>query len=151
MFGAVSFRIHPAFTQVKNLSGGQTPDGIEAVLEFLDQFGDPTRGAGKVRFELYGFLDADPTHTGNRLALWSSSLEDQDDQVAHWDAAARGYSFQLSYPQIRADRAYVLVAQFDRDKTRLFDRLVIEPSYKDASPKSRRNRHAPADGPGHGI
>ena len=150
MFGAVSFRIHPAFTQVKEWSGQHKPDGIEAVLEFQDQFGDPTRAAGEVRFELYSFLDIDPTHRGGRMAMWTTSLDERDDQIAHWDPAARGYSFQLTYPTILPSRTYVLTAQFDRNNTRLFDQLIIEPTTKENPRGDRRTQHAPPGGPGRG-
>ena len=155
LFGAVSFRIHPAFTQIKEWSDAHKPDGIEAVLEFQDQFNDPTRAAGDVRFELYNFHPADPDHRGHRLAIWSATLSGRDDQIGHWDPAARGYSFQLAYPTIRVDHAYVLTAQFDRGSTRLFDQLIIEPTSspttKQGRHADRRIKHAPADAPGHGL
>lgn len=151
MFGAVSFRIHPTFTQIKDWSGNHKPDGIEAVVEFQDQFGDPTRAAGNLRFELYHFSAADPDHRGTRIAIWPASLATKDDQIAHWDAAARGYTFQLALPSISNNRTYVLSAQFDRPNQRLFDQLIIEPSTKEGFHGERRILHAPTDAPGHGL
>src|SRR5436305_4567151 len=58
MFGPSSMRIHPAFTQVKDWNGDSKPDGIEVVLEMQDQFGEPTRAAGTLRFELWTFREA---------------------------------------------------------------------------------------------
>lgn len=152
MFGAVTFRIHPTFTQVKEWTGGKTPDGVEAIVEFDDQFGDPTRAAGTIRFELYNFQADDPDHRGHRLAIWSATLGDKDDQIGHWDPAARGYAFQLAFPAIRTDHGYVLTAQFDRNNTRLFDQLIIEPTMvKEGSHGDRRTKHAPSNAPGSGI
>jgi len=151
MFGAVSFRIHPTFTQIKEWSGAKKPDGIEAIIEFDDQFGEPTRAAGTIRLELYNFQESDPDHRGHRLAIWSATLSNHDDQVGHWDPAARGYAFQLAFPKIRPDHAYVLTAQFDRNNTRLFDQLIIEPSAKEGYHGDRRVKHAPSNGPNSGI
>jgi hypothetical protein len=151
MFGAVAFRIHPTFTQIKDWSGRKKPDGIEAIIEFDDQFGEPTRAAGTIRLELYHFQEDDPDHRGHRLAIWSATLGNHDDQVGHWDPAARGYAFQLVFPQIRLDHAYVLTAQFDRNHTRLFDQLILEPSAKDGYKGDRRVKHAPADAPNSGV
>lgn len=150
MFAPVSFRIHPTFTQIKDWSGQKKPDGIEALLEFTDQFGDPTRAAGTVRFELYNYRADDPDHRGQRLAIWTGSMNSRDDQVAHWDAAARGYSFQLAFPAVRNDHAYVLTAQIDRPGSRLFDQLVVESTAREGFHGDRRTRRAPPDAPQHG-
>src|ERR1041385_4565024 len=72
MFGPMRMRLHPIFTQVKNWSSGGgsgpgiKPDGIEAELEFQDQFGDPTKAAGKVMFELFSYHQG-PDPRGERL------------------------------------------------------------------------------------
>jgi hypothetical protein len=150
MFGTVSFRIHPTFTQIKEWSGHGKPDGIEAVVEFQDQFNDPTRAAGSLRFELYSFRSEEPDHRGSRLAMWSTSLNAHDDQTAHWDAAARGYSFQLGFDKIHPDQSYVLTAQFDRNGTRLFNQIVLEGTTKEGFHGDRRTQHAPSNAPGHG-
>ena len=150
MFGVAAFRLHPTFTQIKSWTGKAKADGIEAVIEFDDQFGDPTRAAGQVRFELYKFLFDSPDHRGQRLAIWATSLSGKDDQMAHWDPAARAYSFQLNFDKISTEHSYVLTAQYDRDATRLFSQLVIEPSEKEGFHGDRRTQHAPLNGPGHG-
>jgi hypothetical protein len=149
MFGAVSFRIHPTFTQFKDWNGDGKPDGIEAVVEFQDQFGDPTRATGKVRFELYTFESIYPDHRGYRVAMWSASLNDKEDQVSRWDPAARGYTFQLAFEKIDPKHTYVLTAQIDRGESRLFDQLVVEPPPKDNLHGDRHSQHAPTNAPGH--
>jgi hypothetical protein len=128
MFGPVSMRLHPTFTEIKDWTGDNKPDGIEAVVELDDQFGDPTRATGKVVFELYGYRFAAPDPKGMRLAgPWLGSLLTKDDQVAHWSSAIRGYSFQLVDPTVSKGRSYVLTAEFDLgSRGRLFDQVVIE-------------------------
>lgn len=150
MFGPASIRIHPTFTQIKDWTGDGKPDGVEAVLEVQDQFGDPTRAAGTVRFELYNFVPTIPSHrSGHRLASWTFPLNTKDEQKAHWDTAARGYSFHLDYPKVRSTQQYVLLAQFDRSTGRLFDQLNIEPARQKAHGQGRTQR-APLGAPQHG-
>src|SRR5437868_3820097 len=67
MFGPVSMRIHPIFTQVKDWTGDNHPDGVEALIEFQDQFGDPTKAAGNVIFELYSYRAYHPDPRGDRI------------------------------------------------------------------------------------
>jgi hypothetical protein len=151
MFGPARFRIHPAFTQIKNWSHGPKLDGVDAVVEFQDTFGEPTRATGTLRFELYTIRPSEPDHRGVRIASWSGALATRDDQIAHWDAATRGYNFQLAFDKIQKDHAYVLTAQFNRNGTRLFDQLILEPSVKEGYHGDRRTQHAPSNAPGHGI
>jgi hypothetical protein len=151
MFGPVSLRIHPTFTQVKDWTGHTKPDGVEAVIELLDQFGDPTRASGKVMFELWSYRQAQPDVKGQRLATpWVAALLTPREQAAHWSSAVRGYSFQLADPNIQTGRRYVLTAQFDLSGGRLFDQLVLEPlKTDDAKPKrEHRTVRAPAETPG---
>src|SRR5438094_676893 len=72
MFSPISMRVHPTFTQVKDWSNDKTPDGIEAVIELQDQFGEPTRATGTVLFELYNYRAEDPEPRGIRLANWAA-------------------------------------------------------------------------------
>ncbi len=102
-------------------------------------------------FELYNYRDATPDRRGQRLASpWIASVADKKEQAAHWSSAVRGYSFQLSDPDIQANRRYVLTAQFDLKGGRLFDQLVIEPEStgdKSAKHHERPTLHAPEETP----
>ena len=151
MFGPVSMRLHPTFTEVKDWTGDKKPDGIEAVVELQDQFGDPTRATGRVIFELYGYRFAAPDPKGIRVAgPWIGSLAGKDDQIAHWNSAIRGYSFQLAFPTVSKDRNYVLTAEFDLgDRGRLFDQVVIEGNNQNGKGAGRRPVHAPVQDPSH--
>jgi hypothetical protein len=127
LFGPVAMKLHPIFTQVKSFSGGATPDGIEAVLEFDDQFGDPTKAAGAVIFELFEFRTGYPDHRGERLIQpWTASLATVSQQHGHWRREIDAYSFLLADDQVHTDRTYVLTATFEPlTGKRLFSQTVI--------------------------
>ena len=132
MFGPVSMRVHPIFTQVKSFSGGDKPDGVEALLELIDQFGDPTKSAGTVVFELYRYRPYAPDPRGERVINpWIGSLNTLAEQKARWNRTSRTYTFQLRYPQVQRRLSYVLSATFDTGKTRFFDRIVLEAQPKE--------------------
>jgi hypothetical protein len=151
MFGPSTMRIHPAFTQVKDWTGDGKPDGIEAFLELSDQFGEPTRATGTIRFELYNFHESEEERRGKQLATpWTFVLDTRDQQIAHWNPVERAYTFRLPYDKISANRRYVLTAQFDRPGGRLFDQLIIEPEDKDKVKNERRAERAPTHSAGHG-
>lgn len=135
MFGPTAMRIHPIFTQVKDWNGDGKPDGIEVLIEFQDQFDDPTKATGRVIFELFEYRKDSPDPRGKRLANpWIGSLVTLADQRERWNRTSRTYSFQLTFDQIRPDQDYVLSAIFELSGGgRFFDRIVIQ-----AQPEPRR-------------
>jgi hypothetical protein len=127
LFAPLSMRIHPIFTQVKDWTGDGHPDGVEALLEFQDQFGDPTKAAGTAVFELYDYRKGNVDPRGERVVNpWVGSLQTLEEQQARWNRTSRTYFFQLEYPAVRADRNYVLTASFDTGATRFFDQVILE-------------------------
>jgi hypothetical protein len=127
LFAPASMRIHPIFTQVRDWTGDNRPDGVEALLEFQDQFGDPTKASGTVIFELYDYRKGNVDPRGQRVVNpWVGTLQTLAEQQARWNRTSRTYYFQLEYPGIRADRNYVLTATFDTGATRFFDQIVLE-------------------------
>jgi len=137
LFAPVSMRLHPIFTEVKSWTGKTTPDGIEAVLEFDDRFGDSTKAAGAVIFELYDFRRGYADYRGERIVNpWAVSLNSPAQQEAHWRREISAYSFLLSFPAIRTDRNYVLTASFEPlEGPRLFARpLIIQGQTKKNAP-----------------
>ena len=137
LFGPAAMRVHPIFTQVADWTGDGRPDGIEALVELQDQFGDPTKASGRLVFELYEYRAYSPDPRGERLAFWNGQLATADDQAQRWNRTSRTYSFPLSFEPIRTDRAYVLAATFELSGGgRFFDRIVMEP-----------REHAPAPSP----
>lgn len=127
-FGPVSMEIHPVFTQIEDWTGDGKPDGIEASLEFDDQFHDPTKAAGQVVFELYSFRQTSPDPRGRRLVNpWVGSLMSVADQEAHWSRTSRTYTFELADPKISQSQTYVLTATFDEaGGGRFFDRIILQ-------------------------
>lgn len=142
MFAPASMRIHPIFTRVKDWTGDGKPDGIEALLEFQDQFFDPTKAMGSVVFELFEYRRGYPDPRGSRVANpWIASLQSLDEQREHWNRTSRTYSFQLAYPAIRPNHTYVLTAIFERSGGgRFFDRTLVEAARPSRAP-------APASAP----
>src|SRR3954468_14264871 len=86
-FGPAKVRLHPTFTQVKDWTGDNHPDGIEAVVELLDSFDEPTKGSGTLVFELSEYRPQDPQMAFRRQAEpWQESLVTREQQTAHWSA-----------------------------------------------------------------
>jgi len=127
-FGATTMRIHPIFSQVKDWSGDGKPDGIEVLIEFQDQFGDPAKAAGTLMFEVYDYRIANPDPRGQRLANpWIGSIATLEDQRSRWNRTSRTYTFQLAFPQVDKTKSYVLTAMFrSTSGGRFFDRIVLE-------------------------
>jgi hypothetical protein len=130
LFGPVSMRLHPIFTQVKDWNADVRPDGIEALIELQDQFGDPTKASGRVVFELFEYQPYNPERRGERVVgPWIGYLETLDEQRDRWNRTSRTYSFQLDYPRIQPNRTYVLTAEFQLSGGgRFFDRVIVEGS-----------------------
>jgi hypothetical protein len=121
-------RVHPTFTRVKDWTGDGRPDGIEAVVELQDEFGEPTRATGAVMFELYQYRATFPDVRGRRIPeVWVWPLARRNEQAAHWSRALRAYSFKIPFDPGRV--AVVLEATFELgfDRGRLTNQIVLEP------------------------
>jgi hypothetical protein len=142
LFAPVSMRVHPIFSDLKDWNGDGQIDGIEALLEFQDQFNDPTKAAGTVVFELFTYRPYNPDPRGQRVVNpWVGSLQTLPEQQARWNRTSRTYSFQLEYPQVRADENYVLTATFDTGTTRFFDEVILQ---GENAPRARPAAATPA-------
>ncbi len=130
MFEAAGMRIHPVFTQVKDWNGDGKADGIEALVEITDRFGDPAKASGQVLFELFDYRPRDPDPRGARLANpWIGSLQTVRDQQTHWNNTTQTYNFKLAYPQISTSHSYVLTATFETTSgNRFFNRIILTPT-----------------------
>lgn len=135
-FGPAGMRIHPVFTRFKDWTGDDQPDGIEAMVEFQDAFGDPTKASGRLLFELFTFVSHQPDPRGRRVANpWMGALQSAEDQRDRWNRASRSYTFPLELPRPDSTGNYVLTAQYDSpDGRRYFDRLIIE-ARRDSFPR----------------
>ena len=118
-------RIHP-FTTLHTLED-RNVRGIEARVEALDAFGDPTKAFGDVRFELYDYRPNSPDNKGKRLNVWQVGIGDPGSNMAHWDHVTRSYLFKLELTkQTEPAERYVLVAVFASPYTqRLFAEHVM--------------------------
>ena len=127
LFSATAMRIHPIFTQIRDWTGDGVPDGLEVLIEFQDQFGDPTKAAGTVMFELYEYRPGNAEPRGPRLVNpWVGSIVTVDEQRARWNRTSNTYTFQLAYPSVNVTHSYVLVATFRSSAgTRFFSRAVL--------------------------
>ncbi len=144
LFGPTAMRIHPIFTQIKDFTGDGSDDGIEVLLEFQDQFGDPTKASGTVMFELYDYRQGNAEMRGQRLSNpWMGSINTVNEQKVRWNRTSRTYTFQLSYPSISRFKSYVLTATFRSNAGgRFSDKIVLKgeetpttkPTTKPASP-----------------
>jgi hypothetical protein len=143
LFGPETMKLD-TFTKIREWTGRGTPDGVEALLEFDDQFGDRGKAAGTVLFEFYQYRQGWADPRGARIGGPKSiSLMTVDDQKAHWDRASGAYSFQLAYDGLRSDRNYVLDATFESASgRRFFSQLVLQPE-KQAEPTTLPNDFHP--------
>jgi hypothetical protein len=113
LFGPTAMRIHPTFTRMQDWTGDGVPDGVEVLVEFQDRFGDPTKAAGTLMFELYEYRPANPEPRGARLSNpWIGSISTLQDQRARWRRTLNSYNFQLALPGINRQNNYVLTASF---------------------------------------
>ena len=133
-FGPATMKLNPVFSKVADFDGDNLPDGIEAVVELQDTFGDPTKAAGRVVFTIYQFHPYSPDNRGPRLAgPFEGRVDSLADQSARWSRVNRAYIFQLALTGARLDRDYVVEAMFETtDGRRLFDRLFIEGDHQKA-------------------
>ena len=124
MLGPASLRINPTFTR--------PADGaVQADVELIDAFGDPTKGAGTLTLALFEY-DAEGAAVKGDAAGEPRQYDLATDvgQRRHWQAVVRTY--RASYPlgNLDASRPYVLRAIFTPtrpDSPRLFDELVLRP------------------------
>jgi hypothetical protein len=137
LFGPAAMRIHPIFTRIKDFNGDNIPDGIDALLEFQDQFGDATKASGTVIFELYEFQKFDAERRGPRVCNpWVGSLQTVEDQRQRWNRTSRTYSFPLAYSLIIPTSNYVLTAEFQLSGGgRFYDQIVLEAPQGAYAPK----------------
>jgi hypothetical protein len=115
MFAPTTMRIHPIFTQLSDLNHTGKPDGIEAQLEFFDEFGDSTKASGRVLFELFDYRKDSPDPRGRRVHdPWIGSIATPEEQKASWNTTLRTYRFALPDPAISPTQNYVLTAIFEK-------------------------------------
>jgi hypothetical protein len=128
LFGPVSMTLD-TFSKVRDWNGNGIPDGVEALVEFDDRFGDRSKAAGIILFELFAYRPQFPDPRGARLANpWTASLATYDEQKAHWEAASGAYMFRLALPGLSWTKSYVLTATFQSSGgSRYFSSIILPP------------------------
>ena len=117
------------FTRPVSFDNDAIPDGIEVVLQPLDQQGEPTKLAGNLVFELYTYRPASAEPKGQLAQTWRHSLSSKKDQDARWDRATRMYKFQLMVDKTTMPKSskYVILARYTNPWNEHFeDEAVID-------------------------
>jgi hypothetical protein len=130
LFSPTAMRVHPIFTQIADWTHSGKPDGIEAQLEFTDQFGDPTKASGRVLFELFEYRRDSPDPRGKRLGRWVGSLETLGEQRERWNTTLRTYRFQLDYAAVSTSQSYVLSGIFELSNGGRFFNSIVIPAHR---------------------
>lgn len=126
MFAPVALRIHPIFTESKDWTGDGKIDGIEALIELTDGFGDPTKARGQIVFELFTRRRYSPDPRGLPLETWTVPIYSLKEQKEHWRRIGGAYAFQLPFPQLGGYGASVLTAEMTlAGGGRLRDQIVL--------------------------
>jgi hypothetical protein len=141
LFGPVKMQLD-SFSKMESWTKSGTPDGVEALLEFDDQFGDHTKAAGNVVFELFEYRKGWADPRGPRVVNpWVTSLETYAEQKAHWERASGAYTFQLKCPGLKMDHNYVLTAMFETTSgQRFFSKIIIVQLVPE---ETKHSRHVP--------
>jgi hypothetical protein len=126
LFGPVAMKLD-TFSKVKDWSGAGKPEGVEALVEFDDRFGDRTKAAGTILFELYDYRPYWPDPRGARVANpWTASLSSYDQQKAHWERASGAYTFRLACDGLQWNHNYVLSATVESSPdNRFFSQIIL--------------------------
>jgi hypothetical protein len=100
---------------------------VEARLTLLDSEGHPTKGLGRLRFELYQLDDKQATAVqGRRTEFWNDSIADPAAGKEHYDDLTHGYVFYLRMKSPPPNTAIKLLVQFtdDRGKRMLGEAMI---------------------------
>lgn len=102
----VSIRVYPS-TRFSEERGDVL---LEANIELLDEMGDPVKGAGEFRLELY---EAEGRARGRQLYLWRIPVYTIEEQRRFYDGITRSYllRLRLDAPEVARQPA-VLRASF---------------------------------------
>jgi hypothetical protein len=100
---------------------------LESRLMLLDIEGHPTKGLGRLRFELYQISDRQSTaDQGRRAELWNDSIADPDAGKEHYDVLTHGYVFYLRLKSPPPNTDLKLLVQFTDDRgKRMLDQAIV--------------------------
>lgn len=127
LFAAKAVKIHPVFTRITDWTGEGKLDGIDALVELRDQFGDTTKGAGSFTFELFELREDRPDGKGRRVSdPWHAEVITPDQQRARWSKTSRCYTFRLQSAEA-AKGSHILSVTYapSGGGPRSFDQIVL--------------------------
>ena len=150
LFLPTAMRIHPVFTQVRDWTGDGKPDGVDALIEFQDQFGDPVKASGSVVFELFEYQPQSPDVRSKRVvAPFLAAIDNVAAQRDHWNRTSRCYSFQLAWPEVNPMTTYVLAATFEKTGGgRFMGQIILQSGPRAPARPAAATRPAAQPGPG---
>lgn len=130
-FWVASVRLDPAFSKVSEADdeGGEVV--VKVVVQLRDQFGDPRKGLGQFRFEVFRYRLAHSDVRGARVEIGGKQLVDLRDvetNQEHWDEITRAYRIELPLPaRVPGGGRLVLQVTFvSEEGYRLEDQMVLE-------------------------
>lgn len=94
-----SVKIQP-FTKPKSFDKDNIPDGIEVLVQPLDEFNDPVKAVGTMQFELYRHRPASGQIKGERIQFWEVPITSAKHIRQFWDRTAQMYLFKLAVDEI---------------------------------------------------
>lgn len=121
-FAPVSMRVSP-FTSVRALEGDGGAE-LDLKVELLDQVGDPTKGVGEFRFELYAAGPNVELSPRSPLYSWRASIATIKQNQAHYNATLRTYEFRLAMRSVPEGQTPLRV--FAQYTPRRGDRITAE-------------------------
>lgn len=117
------------FTRIKNLSGGDDPDGVEVLVQAVGAMDNAgLLLVGSVRVELFEYMPGSADQTGRRLEQWGIDLATDRQQRTYWNRLTQMYEFRLGADlrNIPKSEAYVLRVTFMSPLgQRLDDEIVL--------------------------
>jgi len=120
----VTLKVH-SFTRIGDFEGEDF--GIEAYIQAIDSWGEPTKAFGNFRFELYEFQSFETEKKGNMLDKWEVYISQAEDNRSFWHHHTRSYHFMLRTGQrIPIGTKVILRMIFDSPFS---DRIITEKTF----------------------
>jgi hypothetical protein len=88
----VSLKVH-SFTRIGEFETGNY--GLEAYIQAIDSWGEPTKAFGDFRFELYEFRPFHQEKKGRQIEMWQVHVEQVTENRNYWHHHTRSYQFLL--------------------------------------------------------
>ena len=116
-----SLKIHP-FTKMGELKDGKY--GIDAHIQAIDPWGEPTKAFGNFRIELYQFRKFHHEKKGKMVEAWDVRLGSAGENRKRWDHHTRSYHFMLGMMnRLTPGRRMILTISYQDNFT---ERLTVE-------------------------